>query len=797
MKCLKQYLQKVGLFTILILMVPWPLMAQVEMSITGELTLRPTDADATSYFRQTDSDDKVCAIIKVKPSHPMGAVLVLQTGGSIAPVPPPKGMSNKQLNGSWWYWLSPMTRNIFFTAEGYTETAPLGVRLEAGKVYELKLTVGAAKKSIDTFSLDETVLKLNITPEDCVVSYGKDDKFDMGTSKVNDGYFDEVLAFGTYKVKVENPYYETHIETYNVDAETEEDVISLRPLYGFLCFESQPAGADVYMDGSVEPIGKTPFTSGKILRGMHSFRVSKENYYDYQIEHEVYPDGNKQSVPLVELSPQFGIVTCVCDDADATLIVTDTAGRVVGQGKSGMRLELGSEGNYKLEASKSSHSSLSVEIQGGAGLEGQDLTVNIGAPEPIYGRLSITSEPMLAEVWIDGERAGDTPWEDNLLIGKHQIELKCEWHLLEPFTVNIVENENLSVSKTMIDGLGPGSFGAESANCYIVSKPGTYFFYTVKGNSAESVGPVASAEVLWESFGTSKRPSKGDIIEEVSYTAAPDGLKGDGGIISFSTPATLKDGNAVIAAKDVNGTILWSWHIWVCSEYNPVSTAQVYFNNAGTMMDRNLGAVSAMPGTVGSLGLFYQWGRKDPFLSKGGMSSDKRARCTLNSWPSPVSLTDRTGTVEFAIAHPTTFVYCPVGPEYDWICSSPNNTLWQSSKTIYDPCPPGWKIPEGGPDGVWAKALGSNDSFYGYGCGDTMRGMNFSGKFGSDSTIWYPSPGLLDGAYCYLYLIFGLWWSCTPHNDKIHCLTFASDGFVYPSNDGPRASGLSVRCIQE
>ena len=45
-----------------------------------------------------------------------------------------------------------------------------------------------------------------------------------------------------------------------------------------------------------------------------------------------------------------------------------------------------------------------------------------------------------------------------------------------------------------------------SANCYIVSKEGLYKFKTVKGNSETSVGNVAFASILWETFGTDTIP---------------------------------------------------------------------------------------------------------------------------------------------------------------------------------------------------------------------------------------------------------------------------------------------------
>ena len=74
------------------------------------------------------------------------------------------------------------------------------------------------------------------------------------------------------------------------------------------------------------------------------------------------------------------------------------------------------------------------------------------------------------------------------------------------------------------------SNGSESANCYVVSQRGNYKFPALKGNSSSSVGDVSAVEVAWESFGTSVKPSVGDLISMVSYY--------DGEIV-FSTPIRI------------------------------------------------------------------------------------------------------------------------------------------------------------------------------------------------------------------------------------------------------------------
>jgi len=334
------------------------------------------------------------------------------------------------------------------------------------------------------------------------------------------------------------------------------------------------------------------------------------------------------------------------------------------------------------------------------------------------------------------------------------------------------------------------------ANCFVISSYGSQLFLAkYKGNSTiDEVGEIASAEVLWESFGTDVTPNVGDVVSNVSYS---------NGIVKFKANA---DGNAVIAVKDASNNILWSWHIWVCKDFDPASTAQVYNNNAGTMMDRNLGATSATPGDVHALGLLYQWGRKDPFLSGSSISSGSIAASTL-SWPSPVGSNLSNGTITYAVAHPTTFITYN-DSNYDWYytgSSSTDNTRWQTSdkeKGLYDPCPVGWRVPDGGSNGVWSKAFGTSSSWTTTSNWDsTNNGMNFgkTDKTLGTGNIWYPAAGYRNGGDGALGGVgsYGYYWSCTPDDYFAYCLYFSIGGSVSPSNGTYRADGFSVRCLSE
>lgn len=317
-----------------------------------------------------------------------------------------------------------------------------------------------------------------------------------------------------------------------------------------------------------------------------------------------------------------------------------------------------------------------------------------------------------------------------------------------------------------------------TANSYIVSSSGTYSLPAVKGNTSESVGSVASVEVLWESFGTSAEPKKGNLIAGAIY---------ESGNIYFKTATVFREGNAVIAAKDATGKILWSWHIWMTDK----PQVQAYNNGAGNVMDRNLGATSATAGDVGALGLLYQWGRKDPFLGSASISESQLAQSTL-TWPSAVASNSTSGTVDYVTAHPTTFVKGASAVSYDWHYASRDDGLWAAEKTIYDPCPAGWRVPDGGESGLWSTA-GFTSSTY----ESANKGIHFD--ISSPSTAWYPAAGSLgyDSAELTSVGNYGYYWSVTPYTSYACYLYFFSNGSVNPANDNYRSYAFSVRCVED
>lgn len=272
----------------------------------------------------------------------------------------------------------------------------------------------------------------------------------------------------------------------------------------------------------------------------------------------------------------------------------------------------------------------------------------------------------------------------------------------------------------------------ETANCYIVSHAGSYRFKaSTKGNSSEPIdGAPSKADVLWETFGTNVLPNVGDLIPSINY---------NDGYIYFNTPTTLVNGNAIIALRDASNNVLWSWHIWICEGFDPIQTEQEYKNNAGTMMDRNLGALSNEKGDILSFGLYYQWGRKDPFVGNTAVISS-----SLTTIPTLIAKNATTGTIAYSVANPFALVY---SESQDWL-NTADNGRWNEVKTKYDPCPEGWRVASGGTDGVWAIASGNSSQFTKQ-YDSNYHGIDCSDVFGC-SNVWYPCAGFREsstGAY--------------------------------------------------
>ena len=321
-----------------------------------------------------------------------------------------------------------------------------------------------------------------------------------------------------------------------------------------------------------------------------------------------------------------------------------------------------------------------------------------------------------------------------------------------------------------------------NANCYIISEPGSYKFKAVYGNEPTNyLADVESAEILWETWNDLSEVTPNSVLATASF--AED-------FIILRTPETLHPGNALVAAKDASGKILWSWHIWVPA--TPIVTANFGGIMGVDLMDRNLGALVAAEATDAevsptSYGMMYQWGRKDPFTAAGAFKSSSPA--TYAGVPEEVA----PGQIllEDAIANPRLLGHINNG---DW-CLVANNEFWaDAEKTVYDPCPPGYRVPKKATaNPFWTSDLTSQA---GWGVNLTAGWL----KLGSPDASVFPIAGYRDD-----YSVDGLakvgvrtlyWTSQASDDAKGPGADLRSDK-AYTFGSAPKARLGSVRCTVE
>ncbi len=312
---------------------------------------------------------------------------------------------------------------------------------------------------------------------------------------------------------------------------------------------------------------------------------------------------------------------------------------------------------------------------------------------------------------------------------------------------------------------------AEAANCYLVPEEGKYKFKaTVKGNGGadhSGIGKdtdpatIAKAELIWATFNTTTAPAENELIKDIQY---------EDGYVFFSTGSPYKEGNALIAIKDASDNILWSWHLWFESD-DMAAKAHTYPSSNAVVMDRNLGALSNCysADNVLDFGFAYQHGRKDPFMMTASRTSYVQVG-VLGTYTTAAGGSN----VANSIKNPTVVFGTDVwgGDQSQWT---------GSDKTIFDPCPPGWHVADGG-------FLASQYSLFKVFENDwsTYHGLLFN------EVDWYPATG-------------DRWGSNHNNTGSTLRVWSKSGGCELASDNGGSAHGdgsnpghgYSVRCVAE
>ncbi len=364
-----------------------------------------------------------------------------------------------------------------------------------------------------------------------------------------------------------------------------------------------------------------------------------------------------------------------------------------------------------------------------------------------------------------------------------------------------------------------------TANCYVVREAGQYKFPLVYGNAIKN-GKVNTA-AFTNNGGTNSHDfvdSYGDKIISpyieinqnidilnnscfISYNLDHNDniISGictlneiDCGYIQFNINYIPQQGANVNLYLICDSVPVWTWHIWVW----PYDLTPVEITN-GTGVKYNILPVNLASkydnDMIHIMNWYYQWGRSIPMLLPDAWNSTESS--------GNIMLDFKADYLHSGLCNPETFYYNPrdmseISSDWNWFgdknyynlwdaaCTSTGNSDNDTVKTVYDPCPVGWKVPNGNTfTEFFDSIIGTSDGivkFRRY-SGDTI-GIEFH-----LSGFRSPKDGLLNSVGEY-----GMIWLSSAGSKGMGRLYFTSD-YVSPNSISYYipSYGASIRPVED
>ena len=423
-----------------------------------------------------------------------------------------------------------------------------------------------------------------------------------------------------------------------------------------------------------------------------------------------------------------------------------------------------------------------------------------------------------------------------------------------------------------------------TANCYVISAPGTYRIPLVYGNAIEGGTTNASAytsskscivggeEFVLQEFvdhndhkitspyinvqNSGDQATKAEVIwEDCKDIVTAPAVTGSGAnsYLTFEIKKeNLQNGNAVVAVTNTGGKVMWSWHLW----FTPKSSLKtIPFTSVGStynFMTDNLGwkytkwtgglkrevvvkieqqaetgekktATITLKQAAGNnvregYGNLYQWGRKDPlpgtdtFYPNTGYKFNDGYTIVgdqVADYTNPANkqrMEER--TIGLSIREPGIMLPKVGGGKLSWsyrqyinLWSADNDsyagTVRNGKKTIYDPSPVGFKVPDA-------------YAFKDFSITGVVWSNGYTLKADNDKEIYFQAGGYRDGNDGKLKLVgsYAFYWvgiaskrgttGGPGYGLRIKMANGILSAPINPSDDyGNRAYGYGVRPVAE
>ncbi len=360
----------------------------------------PNDQTARVHQPVRDQNGEKCALIKVVTTR-QGFAWEAGTLG-ITRI--------KRKTGEYWVYVPRGSKKITIKHDelGLLRNYYYPVPIEKATVYEMKLATSGNEVTGRNQGISSSYLIVNSEPKKAELYI--DNKYRGKTP------FSGKFATGKHTYRLNKSKYHTRAGEVELSAEKgrKELDVTLKPRFGSLSVESKPeSGLNTFLDG--DSTGKkTPAVFHRIASGKHQIELKGKWYQP--VNRTVTVRDTQKTGLLVNLTPIYGHVTVETQPPSRIFIDGQRVGHQTYQG----RLV---EGIHTFTAKKEEYTADQLDKKIVSDNR-YDIQLN---PQPRYGALDVSSDPINANIFIDGKKYGKTPnIIKELSKGMYQVKLVKE-----------------------------------------------------------------------------------------------------------------------------------------------------------------------------------------------------------------------------------------------------------------------------------------------------------------------------------------------------------------------------------
>lgn len=398
--------------------------AAQEISVVSFTPLE-NDMTARTSSPERDVNGELSALLKIVTVE-SGFIF---EGGSLGIV------KTKQREGEWWVYVPAGARRLTI------RHAQLGVMRDyayptpivGGSVYEMKLVHGEIEVRVREQRILTEFVMLDSEPDGADVYLNNEL---MGKTP-----FRAEQPEGRYEWRLERELYLSDAGVFDLKAGKRQRLnVILKPNYGTVEVSTQPeGGASISLNG-IKMVETTPVTLNEVPVGDHIITATHP-WYETKSEKVSIIAGETKDVSF-SLLPNFAelIVEARADEEVYINDIRKSSGKYTARYHPGV---------YRVEVRRAGHRPANRQItleRGGA----VRLELN---PEPILSNLKVLSTPEDAEIFLNGNHFGTTPYIiRDLLVGDYDLELRKEGFGTSNQRVTVKEGRvvevNLSLSSS-------------------------------------------------------------------------------------------------------------------------------------------------------------------------------------------------------------------------------------------------------------------------------------------------------------------------------------------------------------